>query len=186
MIHLKRFHSDSHGYTKLQFNVEFPLTDFDIARYIVGESPNVGSADLKVDRQIPMRLLFPETAAVRHRGRHEKQRPFSRPVFHCQAVAECPHGRALHKGEAVIGVFVLRHPESRRKFAVLAGKHRKLQSARRKTEMPLRDTPARRPVEVPMGLIHRFRSSPPHSISIGYYNDSGHFFNRNLGNMSEF
>lgn len=52
MIHLKRFHSDSHGYTKLQFNVEFPLTDFDIARYIVGESPNVGSADLKYWEQL--------------------------------------------------------------------------------------------------------------------------------------
>lgn len=52
MIHLKRFHSDSHGYTKLQFNVEFPLTDFDIARYTVGETPNVGWADLKYWEQL--------------------------------------------------------------------------------------------------------------------------------------
>lgn len=52
MIHLKRFHSNSHGYTKLQFNVEFPLTDFDISRYTVGESPNVGPADLKYWEQL--------------------------------------------------------------------------------------------------------------------------------------
>ena len=46
MIHLKRFHGGAHGYTKLQFNVEFPLTDLDISRFVVSESPNVGTADL--------------------------------------------------------------------------------------------------------------------------------------------
>lgn len=48
IIHLKRFQLSTHGYIKIQSNVEYPVTDLDLADFLVNERVEVGKADTHV------------------------------------------------------------------------------------------------------------------------------------------
>lgn len=48
IIHLKRFQLSTHGYIKIQSNVEYPVTDLDLMDFLVNERVQVGKADTHV------------------------------------------------------------------------------------------------------------------------------------------